>query len=116
MIRVMSREGLYVSGSTVAASQAVQAAFPATGLREAVSAQTSSAAATPATQPTNAAASPLLPNPRLTVAPGLNRVVLEYFNSDGLLENSIPSQRQLEAYRLAALSGTPADAQLVGAA
>jgi hypothetical protein len=42
------------------------------------------------------------------VAPGLNRVVLEFFNSAGALTNSIPSQRQLDAYRLAALSGVPA--------
>ncbi len=52
--------------------------------------------------------SPLLPNPRLTVDAGLNRVVLEFFNSTGVLTNSIPSQKQLEAYRLAAASGHPA--------
>ncbi len=49
--------------------------------------------------------SPSLPNPRLTVDPGLNRVVLEFFNDTGTLTNSIPSQKQLEAYRLAAFSG-----------
>jgi hypothetical protein len=49
-----------------------------------------------------------LPNPRLTVDAGLNRVVLEFFNSTGVLTNSIPSQKQLEAYRLAAASGHPA--------
>ncbi len=52
--------------------------------------------------------SPLLPNPRLTVDAGLNRVVLEFFNSTGVLTNSSPSQKQLEAYRLAAASGQPA--------
>jgi len=51
------------------------------------------------------AASPPLPNPRLTVDPGLNRVVLEFFNSSGVLTNTIPSQKQLEAYRLAAFAG-----------
>ena len=49
--------------------------------------------------------SPNLPNPRFTVDPGLNRVVLEYFASDGLLTNMYPSQKQLDAYRLAASSG-----------
>jgi hypothetical protein len=49
--------------------------------------------------------SPQLPNPRTVVAPGLDRVVLEFFNSSGALTNSIPSQRQLEAYRLAAVAG-----------
>ncbi len=56
----------------------------------------------------SASVSPLLPNPRLTVDAGLNRVVLEFFNSAGVLTNSIPSQKQLEAYRLAASSGQPA--------
>jgi hypothetical protein len=60
---------------------------------------------------TNAAAtSPKLPNPRLTVDPSVNRVVLEYFSTSGVLTNSIPSQSQLEAYRLAAFSGTPVTA------
>jgi len=49
-----------------------------------------------------------LPNPRLTVAPGLNRVVLQFFDSSGTLTNSIPSQQQLDAYRLAAAAGVPA--------
>jgi len=58
---------------------------------------------------TDAAASPEadLPNPRLTVAPGTNRVVLQFFDSSGTLTNSIPSQQQLDAYRLAAAAGEP---------
>ncbi len=48
-----------------------------------------------------------LPNPRFTVDPGLSRVVLEYFSDSGNLTNTVPSQQQLEAYRLAALSGYP---------
>ncbi len=66
----------------------------------------------PALQPTPIAASPgspaspNLPNPRMTVDPSLNRVVLEFFSSSGSLTNTIPSQKQLEAYRLAAFSGT----------
>ncbi len=48
-----------------------------------------------------------LPNPRVTVDPSLNRVILEYFNSSGVLTNQFPSQKQLAAYRLAEASGTP---------
>jgi hypothetical protein len=59
---------------------------------------------------TAANASPKLPNPRLTVDPSLNRVVLEFFSSSGVLTNTIPSQQQLEAYRLAAFSGNPVKA------
>ena len=64
-------------------------------------------AATPSASPvvTDSPKSPNLPNPKFTVDPGLNRVVLEYFASDGLLTNMYPSQKQLDAYRLAASSG-----------
>ncbi len=56
---------------------------------------------------TTASASPKLANPVLTVDPSVNRVVLEYFSTTGVLTNTIPSQSQLEAYRLAAFSGNP---------
>jgi hypothetical protein len=56
---------------------------------------------------TAATASPKLANPRLTVDPSVNRVVLEFFSSSGVLTNTIPSQQQLDAYRLAAFSGNP---------
>jgi len=78
-----------------------QAAIPAVPVKPAVS----QAAPSP---PVAGSASPLLPNPRLTVDPGLNRVVLEFFDSAGTLTNTIPSQKQLDAYRLAASSGQPA--------
>ncbi len=68
------------------------------------------AASSAATSNTAAAASPKLPNPRLTVDPSVNRVVLEFFSSNGVLTNTIPSQSQLEAYRLAAFSGKPVSA------
>ncbi len=48
------------------------------------------------------AKSPSLPNPLFTVDPSLNRVVLEFFSSTGVLTNTLPSQSQLDAYRLAA--------------
>ncbi len=47
--------------------------------------------------------SPSLPNPLFTVDPTLNRVVLEFFSSTGVLTNTLPSQSQLDAYRLAAV-------------
>jgi hypothetical protein len=50
---------------------------------------------------------PNLPNPRLYIDPSLNRVVLEFFDSKGTLTHTIPSLKQLEAYRLAAFSGNP---------
>ncbi len=46
--------------------------------------------------------SPSLPNPLFTVDPTLNRVVLEFFSSTGVLTNTLPSKSQLDAYRLAA--------------
>jgi hypothetical protein len=62
-----------------------------------------------------AATSPKLANPRLTVDPTVNRVVLEFFSSSGVLTNTIPSQSQLEAYRLAAFSGKPVSAAAAAA-
>ncbi len=56
---------------------------------------------------TSPSISPQLPNPRLTVDPSVNRVVLEFYSSTGVLTNTIPSQQQLDAYRLAAFSGNP---------
>ena len=68
------------------------------------------AASSTATSNTAAATSPKLANPRLTVDPSVNRVVLEFFSASGVLTNTIPSQSQLEAYRLAAFSGKPVTA------
>jgi len=68
---------------------------------------TATAAATTGKAPAAGSASPKLANPVLTVDPSVNRVVLEYFSTTGVLTNTIPSQSQLEAYRLAAFSGNP---------
>ena len=68
------------------------------------------AASSTATSNTAAATSPKLPNPRLTVDPTLNRIVYEYFSANGVLTNTVPSQQQLEAYRLAAFAGKPVNA------
>jgi hypothetical protein len=48
---------------------------------------------------TAASAAPLL-NPSLHLDPSLNIVVLEFFDSKGNVTQSIPSQRQLDAYKL----------------
>ncbi len=45
-----------------------------------------------------------IPENRVVLDPSSDRVVLEYFDATGTLINSLPSQRQLDAYRLAAAS------------
>lgn len=51
-------------------------------------------------------ATPLeLANPRLHTDLALNRLVLEFFDAQGDFTHSIPSQKQLDAYRIAASSG-----------
>jgi len=82
---------------------------PAVSAASAVQSRATNALAAPPTSPAyNSVASgpsPSFPNPRLTVDPSLNRVVLEFFNSSGTLTDQIPSQKQLDAYRLAAYAG-----------
>jgi hypothetical protein len=43
-----------------------------------------------------------LPNPTLRLDPSLGIVVIEFLNSAGQVANSIPTQQQLEAYRMRA--------------
>ncbi len=75
-------------------------------LQENASSSLASSGATHTSHTTNSTlSSPKLPNPQLTVDPSTARVVYEYFSSNGVLVNSIPSQQQLEAYRVAAESG-----------
>ncbi len=57
-----------------------------------------SAGAAPAAA-ANPAATPHLLNPDFHLDPGLNIVVLQFFNTNGDLTQSIPSQKQLDAYR-----------------
>ena len=49
-----------------------------------------------------------VPDNRVVLDPTSDRVVLEYFDATGALINSLPSQRQLEAYRLAASASAAA--------
>ena len=47
-----------------------------------------------------------LPNPTLRLDPSLGIVVIEFRNNAGEVANSIPTQQQLEAYRLRAESSS----------
>lgn len=73
----------------------------------------SSPASTPA--PGAGAQTPFL-NPQLTIDPALGITVIEFLSSSGAVENSIPSQHQLEAYRQAqAGQASPPTAASTGA-
>ena len=61
--------------------------------------------ATPAQAKAGATIEPMgggsaLPNPTLQLDPSLGIVVIEFRNNAGQIANSIPTQQQLEAYRL----------------
>ena len=53
-----------------------------------------------------------LPNPTLRLDPTLGLVVIEFHNSAGGLTQSIPGQRQLDAYRTARQLNTEAATDL----
>lgn len=50
---------------------------------------------------------PVIPNPRLRLDAPLGMVVLEFRNAGGDVANTIPSPRQMAAYRAAAVSDAP---------
>jgi hypothetical protein len=52
-----------------------------------------------------AEAAPPPPNPALRIEPALGVVVLEMREAGGRVVRSVPSERELEAYRAAALRG-----------
>jgi|GEM_PF-2457448 len=54
------------------------------------------------------APAPALPNPRLRLEPALGLVVLEFRDNAGEIASTIPTQRELDAYRSAAWSSAPA--------
>lgn len=77
-----------------------------TGLMPSVSADRSMAISSPplpaAPSGTTAGASKTaFPNPEITIDPALGIAVLEFRDASGAVVNSIPSQRQIDAYRLA---------------
>jgi hypothetical protein len=67
---------------------------------QAQSTRTAAAAAAPAsTGAVSVANGPPLTNPSLHLDLALNLVVLQFFNAQGQVTQSIPSQKQLEAYQ-----------------
>lgn len=65
---------------------------------------TGQAAAAPALP---AVIAPVTPNPRLRLDGSLGMVVLEFRGSAGEVANTIPSPREIAAYRAAAISDAP---------
>jgi len=53
----------------------------------------------PSRGPPTATAAPL-PNPQLRLDPALGLVVIEFRDANGIITTSIPTQRQLHAYRI----------------
>ncbi len=53
------------------------------------------------------AVAPVIPNPRLRLDAPLGMVVLEFRSAGGDVANTIPSPRQMAAYRAAAVSDAP---------
>lgn len=80
------------------------------------------AATTPASRPPAQAATPAsasaapetpkvpLLNPRMRIDTELNLVVLEFRDDSGEVRNTIPTPREIDAYRLAAMEGSAAPA------
>ncbi|MGC8524322.1 MAG: hypothetical protein ACP5M5_08550 [Acidibrevibacterium sp.] len=83
------------------------AALPSVSTARSV-ANPSSSAAAPSPAPAASPQAPFL-NPQMTIDPALGITVIEFLSSTGAVENSIPSQHQLDAYRQAqAEQTTPA--------
>ena len=80
--------------------RAVSAAEPARGALRATAQET-------ATPTLPAITAPAMPNPRLRLDGRLGMVVLEFRGTAGEVANSIPSPREIAAYRAAAISDAP---------
>jgi len=48
---------------------------------------------------------PLLPNPKITFDPEIDRLVMEFRDSGGKVQSTLPSAKELQAYRWAARTG-----------
>jgi hypothetical protein len=59
----------------------------------------------PAPQPVAPQATPPPPNPSLRIEPALGVVILEVRDAEGEVVRSVPTERELRAYRAAALRG-----------
>lgn len=69
----------------------------------------------PPAEATPRPATPML-NPRMRIDTELNLVVLEFRDEAGELSHSLPSPREIDAYRQAAQERRPADAERPAAA
>ncbi len=78
----------------------VQATEPPRALQRAAGPDRDAGAAPPP-------AAPATPNPRLRLDGSLGMVVIEFRDSVGDVANTIPSPRQIAAYRAAAISDAP---------
>ena len=76
--------------------------------RDSLPTQAIALAAPPREEP---ATSPGLPNPRLRLDPRLGLVVLEFRDGQGRVERTLPTERELAAYRSAATAAKDAAAQ-----
>ncbi|HEY4252814.1 MAG TPA: hypothetical protein VGM87_16505 [Roseomonas sp.] len=54
----------------------------------------------------------VLPNPRLRLDSGLGMVVIEFLDAAGEVENSLPTKREIAAYRAAAIADQPLPSEL----
>lgn len=52
------------------------------------------------------------PNPRLRLEGGLGMVVIEFLDSAGEVQNSLPTEREIAAYRAAAVADQPLPSEL----
>lgn len=73
----------------------------------AVSAETSAASTE-----TQAAIDEIRPNPRLRLDSGLGVVVIEFLDSQGEVRTSLPTEREMAAYRAAAIADRPLPSEL----
>jgi hypothetical protein len=83
----------------LSADFAISQVSPVTSLLTPAGGSNTAKAFTAAQAPAVINSGPPAINPSLHVDPALNLVVLQFFDARGDVEQSIPSQRQLEAYR-----------------
>ncbi len=78
--------------------------IPSPRTADAASGRPAAATRVPASEPLSSASSaaPALPNPALRLDPELGLVVLEFRDSQGQVERTLPTARALAAYRAAA--------------
>lgn len=71
-----------------------------------------SAEATPVSTEAPAAIEEIRPNPRLRLDSSLGMVVIEFLDSQGEIRTSLPTEREMAAYRAAAIADQPLPSEL----